>query len=118
VPECAVGPGLNGGFPAPTRGDPSPDPNDDSDVHMELPDHVELIDAFLAGLSKESENDFCSLPLLLATLPDPSLSHAEVEAMSSTEATERGLKPEDSDETLRAFSYSEMQLYKHAMPYK
>jgi hypothetical protein len=72
-------------------------------------------------ISKESGNDFSSLSLLLATLPYPSLSHGEVEAMSFTEATEvteRGLIPEASDETLRAFSCSEMKLYKYAMPYK
>jgi hypothetical protein len=52
-----------------------------------------LIDAFLAGLSKESYSDFCSL--LLATLPDPSVSHAEVEAISYTKGKERGFTPAD-----------------------
>jgi hypothetical protein len=96
--------------------DPCQDLNDD--VDMKLPDHVELMDAFLAGLSKESENDFSSLSLLLATLPYQSCSHAEVEAVSSTQATELGLIPDASNETLRAFSYSEMKLCKYAMTYK
>ena len=75
-----------------------------------------LIDAFLAGLSKQSDADFRSLSRLLATLPDP--GKGEVEAMSVTEAREQGLIEEASDETLKAFSYSEMKLYKHAIEYK
>ena len=75
-----------------------------------------MIDAFTAGLSKESQHDFRSLSALLATLPDP--SHAPVEAIPVAEARERGLIPEASDETLRAFSFSEMKLYKHATKYR
>ena len=81
------------------------DPNDDED--FELPDQQALFDAFMDGLSKESDTDFRGLSSLLATLPDPSLSHAEVEAMSITDARELGLIPEASDETLQAFSYSD-----------
>ncbi len=33
-------------------GHPRPDPNDDED--MEVPDQQELLDAFMAGLAKES----------------------------------------------------------------
>ena len=56
-----------------------PDPDDTAD--FELPDQQTLIDAFTAGLSKESQHDFRSLSALLATLPDPSLSHGHVEAI-------------------------------------
>ena len=61
-----------------------PDPDDTAD--FELPDQQTLIDAFTAGLSKESEHDFRSLSALLATLPDPtrSLSHGHVEAIPVT----------------------------------
>jgi hypothetical protein len=57
---------------------------------------------------------------LLATLPDPSpsLSQGHIEAIPVTEARERGFIPEASDETLQAFSSSEMKLYKHATKYK
>ena len=48
-----------------------PDPDDTAD--FELPDQQALIDAFTAGLCKESQHDFRSLSTLLATLPDPSL---------------------------------------------
>jgi hypothetical protein len=95
-----------------------PDPDDTAD--FELPDQQTLIDAFTAGLSKESQHDFRSLSALLATLPDPSpsISHAPVEAIPVAEARERGLIPEASDETLQAFSFSEMKLYKHATKYR
>jgi hypothetical protein len=35
-----------------------------------------------------------------------------------TVARERGVIPEASNETLEAFSFSEMKLYKHAIAYK
>ena len=76
------------------------------------------MDAFMAGLAKESDSDYRSLSTLLATLPDPTGTHAEVESMSFAEATARGCIPAASDETLQAFSYSEMKLYKHAIAYK
>jgi hypothetical protein len=85
-----------------------PDPNDDAD--MDIPDQQALLDAFMAGLCKESDSDFRSLSTLLATLPDPTGTHGEVESMSFAEATARGCIPEASDETLQAFTYSEMKL--------
>jgi hypothetical protein len=63
-----------------------PDPDDNAD--FELPDQQALIDAFTAGLCKESQHDFRSLSTLLATLPDPSLSHSHVEAIPVTKARE------------------------------
>ena len=93
-----------------------PDPDDTAD--FDLPDQQALIDAFTAGLCKESQHDFRSLSTLLATLPDPSTNHGPVEAIPVTEARVRGLIPEASEETLQAFSSSEMKLYKHATKYK
>ena len=93
-----------------------PDPDDAAD--MELPDQQDLIHAFMAGLCKESEHDCRGLSALLSKLPDPSLSHGQVEAMPVTEARERRLIPEASEDTLRAFSSTEMKLYKHATHYK
>ena len=79
---------------------------------MDIPDQQALLDAFMAGLCKESDSDFRSLSTLLATLPDPTGTHGEVESMSFkfAEATARGCIPEASDETLQAFTYSEMKL--------
>jgi hypothetical protein len=96
--------------------DHPPDPDDTAD--FELPDQQALLDVFTAGLCKESQHDFRSLSTLLATLPDPSLSHGHVEAIPVTEARERGLIPEASDETLQAFSFSEMKRYELATKYK
>ncbi len=92
------------------------DQNNDAD--FELPDQNTLIHAFLAGLSKESATDLRSLSQLLATLPDSSQSSREVEARSVTDAREHGFRQEASDETLQAFSCSEMKLYTHAISYK
>ena len=91
-----------------------PDPLDDQD--FEPPDQEDLIQAFMTGLFKESDADYRGLSQLLATLPDP--TKADDESLSAAEVREQGLIPEASDETLRAFSYSEMKLYKHAMTYK
>ena len=93
-----------------------PDPDDA--VDLELPDQQDLIQAFMAGLCKESEYDCRGLSALLSKLPDPSQSPGQVEAMPVTEARERGLIPEASEDTLRAFSSAEMKLYKHATHYK
>ncbi len=49
--------------------------------------------AFMAGLAEESDSDFKGLSQLLATLPDPSQSHRYAEAMSVTDARDRGLIP-------------------------
>jgi hypothetical protein len=58
------------------------DPDDTAD--FKLPDQQVLIDAFTAGLCKESQYDFCSLSTLLAILPDPSLSHGHAKAKNET----------------------------------
>ncbi len=72
----------------------------------------------MAGLSQESDDDYRRLSHLLATLPGPSQIHEEVEGMSVTAVRERDLIPEASNETLQAFSYSEMKLYKHDISHK
>jgi hypothetical protein len=79
-----------------------------------------LIDAFINGLCKESQHDFPGLSTLLANLPDPSPtgSHGQVEAMPVAEARAQSLIPEAFEETLQAFSCSEMKLYQHATAYK
>ena len=61
-----------------------------------------MIDAFLDGLCKESDHEFRGLSHLLASLPDPSLSQGQVEAVPVTVARERGVIPEASNETLEA----------------
>ena len=79
-----------------------------------------MIDAFLDGLCKESDHEFRGPSHLLASLPDPSLSQGQVEAVPVTVARKRGVipGPEASNETLQAFSLSEMKLYKHAIAFQ
>ena len=96
--------------------DNTPDPFDDAD--LQLPDGKALVEAFMSGLVKEVDNEYRGLSQLLETLPDPSKSRAVAEAMSFREATSKGLVPEASEETLRAFSASEMKLYKHATSHR
>ena len=72
--------------------DHRPDPHDDEDV--EFPDQQSLIDAFMNGLCQKNQHDSRRLSILLASLPDPSLSHGqvnEVMAMPVTEVRKRGL---------------------------
>jgi len=82
-----------------------------------LPDGKELVEAFMANLAKEVDNEYRGLSQL-STLPDPSKTSAVPEAMSFRAARTKGLVPEASEETLRAFSTSEMKLYKHATSHK
>jgi hypothetical protein len=88
------------------------------DADFELPDGKTLMEAFMAGMAKEVDNEYRSLSQLLAPLPDPSKSVLLAEAMSFSEARTKGLLPEASEETQRAFSPSEMKLYKHATSHK
>ncbi len=69
-------------------------------------------------MCKESDHEFRSLSHLLASLPDPSLSQGQIEAVPVMVTRERGAIPETSNETLQAFSFSEMKLYKHAIAYQ
>ena len=83
-----------------------------------MPDQQAIIQAFLDGLCKESDHDYRGLSDLLARLPDPTQPEGQIEAVPVTVARERGVIPEASNETLDAFSFSEMKLYKHAIAYK
>ena len=79
------------------------DPRLDDETDLHLIDQDDLIDVVLAGLFKESktDTDYRSLSQLLATLPNLSLSHCEVEMMPIADGGVRGLIPDASDETLQ-----------------
>jgi hypothetical protein len=68
-----------------------------------LPDGKESVDAFMAGLTKEFDNKYRGLSQLRETFPDLSKSQSQAEALSLSEARSKGLVPEASEETLRAF---------------
>jgi hypothetical protein len=59
------------------------DPFDDAE--FDLPDGKELVEGFMAGLAKEVDNEYSGLSQLLATLPDPSKSLSQAEALSFSE---------------------------------
>ncbi len=68
-----------------------------------------------------SDHEFRGQSHLLANLPDTSLSQGQVGAVPVTVEREQGRQgviPEASNETLQAFSFSEMKMYKHAIAYK
>ncbi len=73
-----------------------PDPCDEAD--FELPDGKTLVEAFMAGMAKEVDNEYRSLSQLLATLADLSKSVLWAEAMSFSEARTKRLVPEASEE--------------------
>lgn len=88
-----------------------PEPYEDAD--MDVPNTQALLDAFMSNMSKLADAEYHGLSVLLDSLPDPS-SFPPAKTMTAAMAKERGLIPEADEETLRAFSPSEMKLYKHA----
>ena len=68
-------------------------------------------------MSKLADVEYQALSDLLDSLPDPS-SYTTAKTMTAAAARENGVIPEADAETLRAFSRSEMKLYKHATDHK
>ena len=87
--------------------DPTPDPFDTAD--FEVPHDKGMVEAFMAGLAKEARNKYCGLLDLLAALPDPSKTLSPAESFTFADARSKGMVPEASEKTLRAFSPSEMK---------
>ena len=71
----------------------------------------------MTHMSKLAEVEYQALSDLLDSLPDPS-SYTTAKSMTAVAAREKGVIPEADAETLRAFSPSEMKLYKHATDHK
>ncbi len=68
--------------------------------------------------STNSTNDpYSSLSDLLDSLPDPS-SYTTAKSITTAAAREKGVIPEADENSLRAFSPSEMKLYRHATDHK
>jgi hypothetical protein len=92
-----------------------PDPHDEAD--FDVPNTQSVLETFMSKLSKQTDDEYRSLSVLLDSLPDPSSSN-NVNAITAAAAKEMGVIPEADDETLRAFSPSEMKLYRHATDHK
>jgi hypothetical protein len=95
--------------------DNRPDVHDEAD--FDIPDTQAVLERFMSNMSKLADDEYQSLSDLLDSLPDPS-SYTTAKTMTAAAARENGVIPEADAETLRAFSPSEMKLYKHATDHK
>ena len=68
-------------------------------------------------MSKLADDEYQSLSDLLDSLPDPS-SYTTAKSITTAAAREKGVIPEADEETLLAFSPSEMKLYRRATAHK
>ena len=87
--------------------DTVPDEHDEAD--FDLPDTQSVLERFMSDLSKQTDDEYRSLSVLLDSLPDPS-SSTTAKSMTAAAAREKGVIPEADEETLLAFSPSEMRL--------
>ncbi len=71
----------------------------------------------MTHMSKQADVEYQALSDLLNSLPDPS-SFTTAKSMTAAAAREKGVIPEADEETLQAFSPSEMKLYRHAKDHK
>jgi hypothetical protein len=95
-----------------------PDVHDEAD--FDIPDTQAVLERFMSNMSKLADDECRSLSVLLNSLPDPS-SFSTAKSMTAAVpavAREKGVIPEADEETLRAFSPSEMKLYRHATDHK
>ncbi len=95
--------------------DNRPEVHDEAD--FDIPDTQAVLERFMSNMSKLADYEYQSLSDLLDSLPDPS-SYTTAKTMTAAAARENGVIPEADAETLRAFSPSEMKLYKHATDHK
>ena len=92
-----------------------PDVHDEAD--FDIPDTQAVLERFMTHMSKQADVEYQALSDLLDSLPDPS-SFTTAKSMTAAAAREKGVIPEADEETLRAFSPSEMKLYRHATDHK
>ncbi len=100
--------------------DNRPDVHDEADFNIpdtQLNVTQAVLERFMSNMSKLADDEYQSLSDLLDSLPDPS-SYTTAKTMTAAAARENGVIPEADAETLRAFSPSEMKLYKHATDHK
>ena len=95
--------------------DNAPDPNDEAD--LDIPDTQAVLERFMSNMSTLADDEYRLLSDLLDSLPDPS-SYTTAEPIPTAAAREKGMIPEADEDTLRAFSPSEMKLYRHATDHK
>jgi hypothetical protein len=101
--------------PSQDSADNVPDVHDEAD--FDIPDTQAILEKFMSQMSKQADCEYRSLSVLLDSLPDPS-SFTIAGSLTAAAAREKGLIPEADEETLRAFTPSEMKLYRHATDHK
>ncbi len=92
-----------------------PDANDEAD--FDVPYTQAVLERFMLNMSKLEDNEYGSLSDLLDSLPDPS-SYTAAKSITTAAAREKGVILEADENILRAFSPSEMKLYRHATYHK
>ena len=109
--------GFHGTLRPPIHGleDNVPDVHDEAD--FDILDTQAVLERFMTHMSKLADVEYKALSDLLDSLPDPS-SFTTAKSMTAAAAREEGVIPEADEETLRAFSLSEMKLYRHATDHK
>ena len=68
-----------------------PDQHDETD--FDILDTQSVLEKFMSKLSKQTDNEYLSLPVLLDSLPDPSSSNT-AKSMTAAAAREKGVIPE------------------------
>ncbi len=100
--------------------DNRPDVHDEAD--FDIPNTQAVLERFMSNMSKLADDEYQSLSDLLDSLRYPSnyatANFNSAKTLTAAVARENGVIPEADAETLRAFSPSEMKLYKHATDHK
>jgi hypothetical protein len=92
-----------------------PDVHDEAD--FDIPNTQAVLERFMSNMSKLANDEYMPLSDLLDSLPDPSI-YTTNKSITAAAAREKGVIPEADEDTLLAFSPSEMNLYKHATYHK
>ena len=82
--------------------DDVPDVHDEAD--LDIPNTQAVLERFMSDMSKQANDDYLSLSVLLDSLPNPSgtaNSESNSESMTVAVAREKGVIPEADEETLR-----------------
>ena len=74
-----------------------PDQHDEAD--FDIPDTQSVLERFMSKVSKQTEDEYQSLSVLLDSLPDPSSSN-NAKSMTAAAVREKGVIPEADEETL------------------
>jgi hypothetical protein len=101
----------------PTHGIEENAPAASDEPDFDIPDTQAVLEKFMLNMSKLADDEYRSLSDLLDSLPDPS-SYTTAKSTTTAAARENSVILEADEDTLPAFSPSEMKLYRHATNHK